>query len=503
MAHLFISLLNMSFSAATIALAVMVLRLVLKKSPKWLHCLLWVTVGLRLVIPVFPAANFSFLPSAQVIPETVTTSPHIHTGIAAFNEAANPVLSHTSADQLQRLFSILGALWLAGVCIMVLYGLFSWLRLWLQVRISVKLQSNFYLCDQVDSPFIFGLFCPRIYLPSDIEPQHLESVVAHEQAHLRRRDHWWKPLAFLLLTLHWFNPALWVAYILLCRDIEMACDEKVVSSMDPATKKDYLEALLSCSLHRKRVLACPVAFGEVAVKTRIKEVLHYKKPAFWLVLAAAALCIVCAACFLTNPPPCEHDYRQQLTLAPTCKLEGVTTYTCAHCWDRYTEAIPVLSHHYADPFISLEATCITTGERSATCIDCGQTHVTEELPINDVHDLENTQLKAPTCTDAGEGINTCKRCDYQESCAYELLPHDFKDGVTSPGNCVHPQKTQQICRSCGLYEWAVTGPTTGKHTWTLDFHGSGSYCMWCGIKNPNDDSEGVKPPFFVWSSNDP
>ena len=167
--------------------------------------------------------------------------------------------------------------------------------------ILIKYREKCRICDNIASPFILGIFRPMIYLPGSLTPEQMQQVLAHETAHLKRKDHWWKPLGFAILTLHWFNPLVWLAYVLLCRDIEMACDEKVVRTMETEEKRSYSKTLLECSVSRRMISACPLAFGEVGVKTRIRSVLNYKKPAFWVVVAALLICVVVAVCFLTNP----------------------------------------------------------------------------------------------------------------------------------------------------------------------------------------------------------
>lgn len=217
----------------------------------------------------------------------------------------NPVLSSSftptdgaSVNPLQIVLFLAAVLWLAGAGMLILYALTSYLRLRLQVKAAMKLDDKLWLCDQVQSPFILGVLFPRIYLPSNLKEDQLTFVIAHEKAHLRRHDHWWKPLGFLLLAVYWFHPLCWAAYLLFCRDIELACDERVVREIGNAGKKDYAEALLSCSIPHPMAAACPLAFGEAGIKARIKAVLNYKKPSLWL---AAVACIASALCFLTNP----------------------------------------------------------------------------------------------------------------------------------------------------------------------------------------------------------
>lgn len=310
MEQIFIKLLNISISAGWMVLALLLLRPLLKKAPKWISCLLWGFVGLRLCLPVSIESMLSLIPSAQTVPEGIMldTSPAIDSGISSINSAVNPVIGQvfapdpaTSANPLQIGMFLAAAVWIVGMVVMALYAAISYGLLRRKLREAVRQQENIWVCDRVDSPFLLGLIRPRIYLPSDLSAESAAYVIAHEQAHLKRRDHLWKPLGFLLLTVYWFNPLLWVAYILLCRDIEYACDEKVLQSMGADHKSAYSEALIRCSSPRKLISACPVAFGEDGVKGRVKSVLNYKKPAFWIMIAAVAVSVAVAVCFLTDP----------------------------------------------------------------------------------------------------------------------------------------------------------------------------------------------------------
>lgn len=310
METVFLKILNMSITACWLVLAVLVMRLLLKKAPRFLSVIMWALVGLRLMLPFSFESVFSLIPSTETVPPEILyeQAPQVQTGIDAFNSAINPVISESfaptpgaSVNPLQVITWLAGWVWSIGMAAMVIYSLISCLRIRRKLQEAAPLQDNIWLCDRIDTPFIFGLFRPRIYLPSNMAAQDIPYVLAHEQAHLKRRDHLWKPLGFLLLTIHWFNPLLWLAYILLCRDIEAACDEKVLKDMGEESKKPYSTALVNCSVPRKMIAACPLAFGEVNVKSRIKKVLHYKKPAFWLLITAVVACIVLSVCFLTNP----------------------------------------------------------------------------------------------------------------------------------------------------------------------------------------------------------
>lgn len=312
MAAVFLKLLNLSISASWLVLAVLVLRLVSKRSPKWMNVLLWGIVALRLVLPFSVESALSLIPSAETVSPAVVQfdpAPTITSGVSIIDNAVNPSLSEhfaavptMSVNPLYVWTEIAGWVWLIGLGTMLLYALVSYLRLRRRVRVSLPVQDHIYLCDAISSPFILGVVKPHIYLPSGLDEVQRQNVLSHEQAHLARRDHWWKPLGFALLAVYWFNPVLWLAYALLCRDIELACDERVIRTMDESAVKTYSTVLLACSMPRKAVITCPLAFGEVGVKERVKNALHYKKPAFWVVAASVAVCVVVAVCFLTNPP---------------------------------------------------------------------------------------------------------------------------------------------------------------------------------------------------------
>ena len=314
MAAVFLKLLNLSISASWLVLAVLVLRLVSKRSPKWVNVLLWGIVALRLVLPFSIESALSLIPSAETVSPAVVQfapAPTITSGVSVIDNAVNPSLSEhfsavptASVNPLYVWTEIAGWVWLIGLGAMLLYALVSYLRLRRRVSVSLPVQDHIYLCDAISSPFILGVVKPHIYLPSDLDEVQRQNVLAHEQAHLARRDHWWKPLGFALLAVYWFNPVLWLAYTLLCRDIELACDERVIRTMDESAVKTYSTVLLACSMPRKAVITCPLAFGEVGVKERVRNALHYKKPAFWVVAASVAVCVVVAVCFLTNP---EHE----------------------------------------------------------------------------------------------------------------------------------------------------------------------------------------------------
>lgn len=310
MTDIFLGFLNRSLAAGVLILAVVLVRLVFKKAPRWLLCALWALAAVRLVCPVSVESVLSLIPSAEPVqPEIVySAAPAITSGIPAVDAIVNPPLAAAfaptpaqSANPLQLLTLIAAWVWLGGAAVLLVYAAVSALRLRLRVRTAVRLEQGVYQSEFVPSPFILGVLRPRIYLPYGLEPGAQEMVLAHERAHLRRGDQLWKPLGYLILAAYWFQPLCWLAYILFCRDIEAACDEKVVRELGEGCKAAYSRALLACSAPKKLITACPLAFGETGVKARIRSVLSYKKPAFWLVLAAVLVSAAVAVCFLTDP----------------------------------------------------------------------------------------------------------------------------------------------------------------------------------------------------------
>ena len=300
----------MSISASWVVIAVLTLRFCLKKAPKWVNVLLWGIVAARMVFPFSIESVLSLIPSAETISPTVMMeqTPSVQTGVPALNHVINPVISSSftpapgaSANPLQIWIPVLAGIWLFGIVALFLYSAVSYCRLRRKVCEAVILRDNIYQSENVCSPFVLGIIRPKIYLPYHMDSREMDHVIAHEQTHIRRKDHWWKPLGFLLLTIHWFNPLMWLSYVLLCRDIELACDEKVIGKMGNAQRADYTQALVACSVDRRLIAACPLAFGEIGVKERVKSVMNYKKPAFWIVLASVIVCAVIAVCFLTNP----------------------------------------------------------------------------------------------------------------------------------------------------------------------------------------------------------
>lgn len=311
MTNLFLTLFNKSIPACFLILAVMLLRLLFKKAPKALFPVLWAFVGLRLALPFLPESRLSVIPSPETLSyETVRYAAHptVQTGIYAVNSAVNPTLGKVfetpaggSVSPLYVLTSVMGAIWVIGVIVMLFYAFFCYFHLKNRLKMAVLFRDNLYQSEAVTSPFVLGLIRPRIYLPFTLAEKDLDAVVAHEKAHIARGDVLWKLLGYLFLCVYWFNPLVWLAYILFCRDIEFACDERVIGQLAIEERAAYSEALLAASMPKARIAACPLAFGEGNVKERIKRVLSYKKPAFWVILITVLACAALAVCFLTDP----------------------------------------------------------------------------------------------------------------------------------------------------------------------------------------------------------
>lgn len=306
MSAVFIKLLNMSITASWIVLAVILLRFPLKKAPKWIMGILWGFVAFRLLFPFSLESTFSIFTNTEPIPQNIiiANAPTGNSALPIINETVRSfILNNVNGEtySMQTIVFVSSVIWLIGMFIILFYMALSYLRIHSKVRTAVQLKENIRICDCISTPFILGIFRPRIYLPSSINTVDTDFVLMHEKAHLKRKDHFWKFFGFLLLAVYWFNPILWVAYILFCKDIELACDEKVLRQAGTEIKKPYSNALINCSVSEKTISACPIAFGEMGVKERIKGILHYKKPKFWIILTAVTVCVIAGVCLLTNP----------------------------------------------------------------------------------------------------------------------------------------------------------------------------------------------------------
>ncbi len=320
MSNLFYTTFNMSLSAGVLVLAVLLLRLLAKKCPKWFHVCLWGLVAVRLICPFTVESPLSLMPKTEWIPREAVSVENPTSDIAAPNHGDTDTVSQGSSGEILtngentalpspitetehnvRWGELLSALWILGICGMLVYMFVSYGLVYRRIREAKHMGDRIFTSDSVPSPFVFGILFPRIFLPVGMDEGVLTHVIAHERVHIRRLDHWWKPIGFVLLAIHWFNPLIWLSYILLCRDIELACDERVVRNMDTAERADYSEALLVCSGNRRLITACPLAFGEISVKERIKTVLNYKKPSFQVVVLAILACAAVGVFFLTDP----------------------------------------------------------------------------------------------------------------------------------------------------------------------------------------------------------
>lgn len=316
MTDIFLRIVELSWQAGVLALAVMLARLALRRAPKWAVCLLWALVAVRLVLPFSLQSPVSL--QAEQSPVTAALYKLPQTQEAA--QKTDEVLSGGSAEPVTPLppteavtaqpvpapkpamtVSLLAAIWLAGVVMMLTYMLVSYLGIYRRVCTAVRLEDNVYRCGSWGTPFVLGLLRPRIYVPEGMDDAALPQVLAHERCHIRRGDHIVKPLAFLLLALHWFNPVLWAAYVLLGRDMENACDERVLRGVDGAGRAAYSRALVACAVRQRPAAVCPLAFGEVAVQERVKNAMNGKKPAVWAAVLLAIAAAVIAVCFLTSP----------------------------------------------------------------------------------------------------------------------------------------------------------------------------------------------------------
>ena len=360
MESIFLKILNMSISASWLILVILLLRLIFRRLPKWIMVLLWGIVALRLLLPVSLESNLSLIPNTETIWVTEDGSDTVvQTGIDPLDRVVAPeswqithseqsvdiqepdkVLTDAGHSEVQvteqhssrQVFYILGVIWAVGILALLLYAIISYLRIRRKVKESIPFDSakdwnasRIRICDRISTPFILGVFRPVIYLPSGLSEEDTELVIAHEMAHLRRRDHLWKPLGFIFLMVYWFNPLVWAAYILLCRDIEMACDEKVIASLEEADKKAYANALVTCATKQREITVCPLAFGEVGVKERVKGILNYKRPAFWVLILSVVACVVIAVCFLTNPA--KESKEESSEEKTTANYEGIYYYS--------------------------------------------------------------------------------------------------------------------------------------------------------------------------------
>ena len=330
MIEAFLSILKLSITASLVAVVVMLLRLGMKKAPKWISAALWAFVGARLVFPFALQSPFSLIPSIDTVTTTYGHSAgtiQIHSDIGLVNYAVNEhIAPNKNITATISALDVISVVWIVGFVVFLLYGIISYLCVYRKVCTAIPMTGNIYQSENIQSPFVIGFFKPRIIVPFNLDEETLHNVIMHENAHLKRKDHIVKPFAYLLVCFHWFNPVIWLSYILLCRDIEVACDEKVIKKLSFSERKNYALALLNCKVKNTTVAVCPVAFGEVNVKSRIKNTLYYKKPAMGIIVAAIVVAVIASGCLLTNPkaesyiiqtsPPVENVYPTEVVTEP-------------------------------------------------------------------------------------------------------------------------------------------------------------------------------------------
>jgi len=340
MTELFLKILNMSITACWIVFAAVLFRIILKNAPKNLRFILWTLVGIRLVFPFSFKSMFSMVPTAEPIPQTIIQTPLPTISNVIQNIVTTPnqtLIPENTISTTEIVLTVLSIVWLTGIAAMGIYAVISYMKIKKQVKVSIRLSDNIYICDNITSPFILGIIKPKIYLPSSLTEIEKECVIEHENAHIKRLDYIWKPLGFAILSVYWFNPVIWIAYILLCRDIELACDEKVIKEMDIDEKQKYSQALLSCSISRKTIAACPLAFGEVGVKNRIKSIINYKKPMFWVILISVIICIAVGIFFATDPKNDDDDKRGFNPFFNATVLETGENYILVEPFEEFDE----------------------------------------------------------------------------------------------------------------------------------------------------------------------
>lgn len=309
MERLFLAVLNQAYAASWVILGILLLRVLLRRAPRRMVCALWAFAALRLICPFSISSALSLLPNAAPIPADIAmqAEPAVQTGIQAVDSSMNPLMYAAfapsvgdSVNPLQIILSIAAIVWLAGVAVFFIAGGVSARKLKRRVRASISEDGKVWRCDEIASPFIFGLWKPRIYVPGRLPEGCFDAVVAHELAHLRHGDPWWKLLGYILRSIFWFHPLCWVGYWLFCRDLELACDEAVICTMKPAQRADYSQALLNCGVNHFAIT--PLAFGETSIRQRVKAVLSYRRPTVWILLAAVLGGAALAVFLMTSKP---------------------------------------------------------------------------------------------------------------------------------------------------------------------------------------------------------
>ena len=308
MDKIFLQIINMSITSSYVILFVMIIRLFLKKFPKIFSYMLWFAVLFRLISPFSFEGIISLIPSSTVVPQDIAymPKPEINSGIAAIDNSVNNILPTAtpmaSVNPMQIWLAIGEAVWLLGIFLLIVYGVFTIVKLYKKLRSAVLITDNIYETDKFKTPFVFGIIRPKIYLPVNLSETERTYITLHEQTHIKRFDHVIKLISFLITCIHWFNPLAWIAFFLMGEDMELSCDESVIKKLGNDIKKEYSSSLLSLSTGRKITGFCPIAFGENNTKGRIKNVLKYKTPKFWVIAVAIVIIVLLAAGLLSNPP---------------------------------------------------------------------------------------------------------------------------------------------------------------------------------------------------------
>lgn len=415
----FAGLVKTAIGANWLILAAIFLRFLLKKAPRRVTCLLWAIVALRLVLPVSIESPVSLIPQSTVALQEAVDTSLIHVeAVPSGNGAAAHLPTAIGTAQVPEMHTLpLPTIWAAGMAVMLGYLLISYFRMRYLVREAVREEGNIWVCDGVTSPFILGVFCPRIYLPSGLSGSSRAYVIAHEKSHLCCKDHLWKPFAFCLLAMYWFDPLVWAAYWLACRDIEFACDERVIRTLKLPERKAYASALLACSDGRKRVLVCPVAFGETAVVQRIRSVLNYKRPSFWAILVAVILILALAIGFLTVPKsepkeaPSNSSLKESVppetileTQTPAAPAEESSTEVDDPEWTPYPDGIRIDTYEGEN----FTAQIMLVRDPSRLYLATSSETLSKDTPglkMNDAIEKEGAvaAINAGTCWDDGTG----------------------------------------------------------------------------------------------------
>ncbi len=401
---IFLKILNMSIAASFLILPVIIFRLVFRKAPKWIRCVMWSMVGAKLIIPFSFESRLSLIPNAQKLSDTSQSSTSYISSNAVHTSSLTPATQSNNV----HILSVIGIIWIIGVVAMLIYMLLSFLKIRKTTRESIRLNDNIWICDHIRSPFVLGVFNPKIYLLSSMTEDETKYVVAHEQAHLKRMDNIWKPLGFILLCIHWFNPLCWIGYWLFNKDIELACDENVIKTLDSKGKKEYSTALLSCSADRHILSACPLAFGENNVKQRIKSVLSYKKPTVYVITVSITVCVVTAVLFMTNPISSAEAKNVELNTEPTTATVATVSET----------TVPETTVAPTDPTVETTPSTAPPTEPETTEAVVEESE-NEEAYVEESYDEESYYEE-----DNYDNENYDDNSNYEEDGKVEIVPFD-------------------------------------------------------------------------------